>query len=128
MFTTTIIDTTNVVRYLRQTLRQIKPVLPENFDTRDDFRQDWGLDARDLSEYIARIEQHFMIAVSEEDQAQMISVQAVLNYLLSKTEGVGLATCKKVVEDHQGKIWLESKVGEGTTFYFTIAKDLALSS
>lgn len=88
MFTTTIIDTTNVVRYLRQTLRQIKPILPENFDPEDDFKQDWGLDSRDLAEYIARIEQHFMIAVAEEDQAQMVSIQAVLNYLFSKTEMV----------------------------------------
>lgn len=50
------------------------------------------------------------------------------NKTISNSSGIGLATCKKVVEDHQGKIWLESKVGQGTTFYFTIAKDLALSS
>ncbi len=46
------------------------------------------------------------------------------NKTISNSSGIGLATCKKVVEDHQGKIWLESKVGEGTTFYFTIAKNL----
>jgi light-regulated signal transduction histidine kinase (bacteriophytochrome) len=34
--------------------------------------------------------------------------------------GAGLTVVKKVVERHEGKIWLESEVGEGTTFYFTL--------
>lgn len=34
--------------------------------------------------------------------------------------GIGLATCKKVVERHQGKIWFESKLGVGTDVYFTL--------
>jgi acyl carrier protein len=86
MFTTTIIDTTNLVRLLRQTLRQIKPSLPENFNTEDHFKQDWGLNAPDLLAYITLLEQHFMIAVPDEDLEQMVSIQAVLNYLFSKTE------------------------------------------
>jgi len=39
-----------------------------------------------------------------------------------ESTGIGLSVIKKIVELYGGKVWLESKVGEGSTFFFTLPK------
>ncbi|TAI48184.1 PAS domain-containing sensor histidine kinase [Flagellimonas allohymeniacidonis] len=40
-----------------------------------------------------------------------------------RSTGIGLSIVKKIIDRYKGKVWLESEIGEGTTFFFTLIKN-----
>jgi signal transduction histidine kinase len=63
------------------------------------------------------------IGIPEQHKDRVFNIFERLN---SRTDyegsGIGLATCKKIVQNAGGEIWLESTEGVGTTFFFTLLK------
>jgi signal transduction histidine kinase len=63
------------------------------------------------------------IGIPEQHRDRVFNIFERLN---SRTDyegsGIGLATCKKIVQNAGGEIWLESTEGVGTTFFFTLPK------
>jgi signal transduction histidine kinase len=58
--------------------------------------------------------------IPPQHQAQIFELFKRLHGQQYHGAGIGLATCKKLVERYGGRIWVESEVGKGSTFYFTL--------
>ncbi|MBL1211293.1 ATP-binding protein, partial [Geminocystis sp. GBBB08] len=58
----------------------------------------------------------------EFQQKIFIVFQRLYNSCEYEGTGIGLALCEKIVTRHGGKIWVESEIGKGAKFYFTLLK------
>ena len=61
------------------------------------------------------------VGISPEQHERIFEIFNQLNPEAEGT-GIGLSLVKKIVEVHGGRIWVESEVGKGATFYFTLPK------
>lgn len=85
--------------------------------------RDEGRERRADFDYIEISVEDTGIGISPDDQKRLFQPFQQLEIALSKKypgTGLGLAICKSIVELHGGKIWVESEVGKGSRFIFTI--------
>ena len=62
------------------------------------------------------------IGIDQKYHDKIFEVFSQLKEIKSEGTGMGLAIVKKIVEASQGKVWVESQKGAGSTFYFTVPK------
>jgi signal transduction histidine kinase len=65
--------------------------------------------------------QDFGPGITKEDQLKLFKpFFRAKNTQIAKGTGIGLFISSRIVERHKGKLWVESKIGKGSTFYFSL--------
>jgi two-component system CheB/CheR fusion protein len=62
------------------------------------------------------------IGIEEASHSKIFDIFQRLHDQSIPGTGIGLATCKKIIDHHRGRIWVDSIVGTGSTFYFSLPK------
>jgi len=74
------------------------------------------------SEWIVWVKDNGM-GIRTEDFERVFGVfQRLVSRQQFEGTGIGLAVCKKIVEHHSGRIWIESRLGEGSSFFIALPK------
>jgi len=104
----------NAIKYARE---DQSPKILVKAERREDLDGNWLFSVSDNG-----------IGIDMEDQERIF---LIFNRLVHKSHssgsGVGLAHCEKIVELHDGTIWVESAVNEGSVFFFTIKDQVSVS-
>lgn len=95
----------NALKYRR---RDVKPEIHISSQEKDD---EWIFSVKDNG-----------VGISPEYRDQVFGIFKRLHGRDYPGTGMGLAICKKIIERHGGRIWVESEAGAGSTFFFTIPK------
>ncbi len=83
------------------------------------------IDAKETDECILVSVSDTGVGISPENISKLFKVDEnlITNGTANETgTGLGLILCKEFIDKHNGKIWAESTIGKGTTFYFTLQK------
>jgi len=96
----------NAIKYSRPDVRPLVQI--ESYSD----RQQWHIAVRDNG-----------IGIEDSFQKRIFVIfQRLHSHNQIKGSGIGLAHCKKIIELHNGQIWVESTLGEGSTFHFTLPR------